>query len=121
MRSQPEELQELSLDSGVVECDASGYLTDPLNWSREFAEHVAREQDITLTDEHYAVIEFMRDFNEEHGVMADARFVLKFLAERHQTNKKGALKLMFDLFPYGYVSQACKIAGMKQPRAWSTG
>jgi len=28
---------------------------------------------------------------------------------------------MFRLFPYGYVKQACKIAGMKRPRAWSTG
>jgi tRNA 2-thiouridine synthesizing protein E len=28
---------------------------------------------------------------------------------------------MFELFPYGYVKQACKIAGMKKPRAWSTG
>jgi len=24
-------------------------------------------------------------------------------------------------FAYGYVKQACKIAGMKRPRAWSTG
>jgi len=29
--------------------------------------------------------------------------------------------LVFELFPYGYVKQACKIAGMKKPRAWSTG
>lgn len=28
---------------------------------------------------------------------------------------------LFELFPYGYVAQACKIAGMKRPRAWSTG
>jgi tRNA 2-thiouridine synthesizing protein E len=30
-------------------------------------------------------------------------------------------KRLFDLFPYGYVGQACKIAGMKRPRGWSTG
>ncbi|MGC2048350.1 MAG: sulfite reductase subunit gamma, partial [Gallionella sp.] len=23
--------------------------------------------------------------------------------------------------PYGYVKQACRIAGMKRPRGWSTG
>jgi sulfur relay (sulfurtransferase) DsrC/TusE family protein len=28
---------------------------------------------------------------------------------------------LFELFPYGYVKQACKVAGMKRPRAWSTG
>ncbi len=30
-------------------------------------------------------------------------------------------KRLFDLFPYGYVGQACKIAGIKRPRGWSTG
>ena len=28
---------------------------------------------------------------------------------------------LVELFPYGYVKQTCKIAGMKRPRAWSTG
>jgi sulfur relay (sulfurtransferase) DsrC/TusE family protein len=27
----------------------------------------------------------------------------------------------FELFPYGYPGQACKIAGMRRPRVWSTG
>jgi len=34
---------------------------------------------------------------------------------------KDAQKKLFELFPYGYVKQACKIAGMRRPRAWSTG
>jgi tRNA 2-thiouridine synthesizing protein E len=29
--------------------------------------------------------------------------------------------MLFELYPYGYVKQACKIAGMRRPRAWSTG
>lgn len=28
---------------------------------------------------------------------------------------------LFELFSYGYLGQACKIAGMRRPRAWSTG
>ncbi|MCA8868816.1 MAG: TusE/DsrC/DsvC family sulfur relay protein [Rhodobacteraceae bacterium] len=121
MRTRPDKLQELSLPGGKVERDEGGYLTDPNNWSMEFAEHVAAEESITLTPDHYEVIDFMRRYNDEHGVMADARFVLKFLAERYKTDKPGSRKEMFRLFPYGYVRQACKIAGMKQPRAWSTG
>jgi tRNA 2-thiouridine synthesizing protein E len=34
---------------------------------------------------------------------------------------KAARNDLFVLFPYGYVKQACKIAGMRKPRAWSTG
>jgi len=36
-------------------------------------------------------------------------------------DKKAAKGRLFQLFPYGYVKQACKIAGMMRPRAWSTG
>ena len=121
MRAHPDPLTQISLPSGDVTVDGHGYLTDPDDWTPDFAAYVGQIEGIALTPEHEAVIAFMRDYLSEHGVMADARFVLKFLADRHGTDKGGAKKHLFDLFPYGYVKQACKIAGMKQPRAWSTG
>jgi tRNA 2-thiouridine synthesizing protein E len=45
---------------------------------------------------------------------------MKHLAEVKGAGKAGRNDL-FLLFPYGYVKQACKIAGMRRPRAWSTG
>ena len=101
--------------------DGHGYLTNPANWTLEFANHTAADEGLNLTPLHHEVIAFMRDFNDQHGVAADARFVLKFLSDRDGLTKTGAKKALFTLFPYGYVKQACKIAGMKQPRAWSTG
>ncbi len=65
--------------------DAEGYLIDPNDWSATLAIKSARLENIQLTDDHWDVIHFMREF------------------------------------PYGYVKQACRIAGMKRPRAWSTG
>jgi len=46
---------------------------------------------------------------------------MKFMAEDLGTDKKQAKQFLFKLFPYGYVKQACKIAGMQRPRGWSTG
>ena len=46
---------------------------------------------------------------------------MAYLASEYQCDKKQAKNKSFELFPYGYVKQACKIAGMKRPRAWSTG
>ncbi len=77
-----------------------------------------QDENIQLNDDHWDVLRFMRDFYEEHQVAADARFVIKHLAERMG---REAQKQLFVLFPYGYVKQACKIAGMRRPRAWSTG
>ena len=51
----------------------------------------------------------------------DVRHVVSYLAKQWNTDKKSAKEHLFKLFPYGYVQQACKVAGMQKPRAWSTG
>lgn len=97
-----------------------GYLNDPAEWSDDVARMLAADEDIDLTDEHWRVLRFMRDYHAEHGIAADARFVIRFIAEE-LGYKDLARTRLFELFPYGYVKQACKIAGMQRPRAWSTG
>lgn len=107
-----------SLNTLMPERDAEGYLVEPADWNEEIAKTLAAEESIQMNDDHWDVIRFMRSYHEEHQLAADARFVIKHLAERMG---KDAQKKLFELFPYGYVKQACKIAGMKRPRAWSTG
>lgn len=98
--------------------DAEGYLVEPQDWNEALAKDFAQQEKIELNDDHWDVIHFMRSYYEEHQVIPDARFVIKHLAERLGNASRNRL---FELFPYGYVKQACKIAGMKRPRAWSTG
>jgi len=121
MRTRPDVITTIRLPSGSVEVDEYGYLTDPVLWTPDFAHHMAAREGITLTPGHFEIIDFMRTWNDEHGIMPDVRFVLGYISNRDGVTKSGAKDLLFDLFPYGYVKQACKIAGMKQPRAWSTG
>ena len=97
--------------------DFEGYLIDPLQWSEQVAVELARREGIVLTDAHWEVIRFVREFHEQRHVAPDARFVLKHLAETRGADRNE----LFRLFPYGYVKQTCKIAGMRKPRAWSTG
>ena len=98
--------------------DAEGYLIEPLQWTEEVARVLAERQKIELTDEHWDVIRFMRRYYEENQVAPDARFVIRHIVERLGPDARNRL---FELFPYGYPGQACRIAGMKRPRAWSTG
>jgi len=100
--------------------DEEGYLVDPAEWSEEIAEALARKERIALTDAHWTVIRFMRGYYEEHHIAPDARHVMKHLAE-YRGPAHADRNDLFRLFPYGYVKQACKIAGMRRPRAWSTG
>lgn len=98
--------------------DADGFLVDPRQWTETVAIALARREGIELTPDHWDVIRFMRAWWEEHQVAADARFVIRHLQARLGPDSRNRL---FELFPYGYPGQACKIAGMKRPRAWSTG
>jgi tRNA 2-thiouridine synthesizing protein E len=104
----------------VPQTDDEGYLVDPADWSDAFADAAARAEGIVLSDLHRRVLQFMRAFHDEHQVAPDARFVIRYLAADEGFGT-AARQRLFELFPYGYVKQACKIAGMRRPRAWSTG
>ncbi|MBT9589518.1 MAG: TusE/DsrC/DsvC family sulfur relay protein [Thiobacillus sp.] len=106
------------MSTDMPERDAEGYLVEPGDWNEEVAQALAAEENLTLNDDHWDAIRFMREFYEENQIAADARFVIKHLSLRMG---KEAHKKLFELFPYGYVKQACKISGMRRPRAWSTG
>jgi tRNA 2-thiouridine synthesizing protein E len=100
--------------------DEEGYLVEPADWNERVAEDLARRERIALTDAHWVVIRFMRRYYDEHHIAPDARHVMKHLAE-YRGPEHADRNDLFRLFPYGYVKQACKIAGMRRPRAWSTG
>lgn len=98
--------------------DPEGYLVEPSDWNEEVGERLADELDILLSEDHWDVIHFMRQYYDEHRIAADARFAIKHLDVRYPGKGR---KRLFELFPFGYAGQACKVAGMKRPRAWSTG
>ena len=83
----------------VFETDAEGYLVDPSEWTESIARELARREGITLTDDHWRVIRFMRDYYASHQIAADARFAIKHLAETH-----GAL--LYPFFLDGVVTHA---------------
>ncbi len=104
-----------------VSRDSEGYLINPEDWDEEIANELAKEESIELNDNCWLVLNMMRDYYNKHKIAPDVRHVIKFLATEDGCDKKTAKNIIFNLFPYGYVKQACKIAGMKRPRAWSTG
>jgi TusE/DsrC/DsvC family sulfur relay protein len=101
--------------------DAEGYLVDPETWDESQARTLAAQEGIELDSAYWPVLHFMREYWSEHRVAPDVRHVVDFLAREQGFEKKDAKQHLFQLFPYGYVKQACKIAGMQRPRAWSTG
>lgn len=104
-----------------VDRDTDGYLVNPDNWTDDIAIELAKEENIDLNESHWQILHFIRTYYGEHKVVPDIRHVDAYLATENKLDKKEAKKIIFTLFPYGYVKQACKISGMRKPRAWSTG
>ncbi|MCB1151506.1 TusE/DsrC/DsvC family sulfur relay protein [bacterium] len=99
-----------------VAINEEGYLIEPEHWTEDLARELAREEGIRLSDRHWEVIRFMRAWYAETGVTPSPRDIGVFLKRNRWPRKE-----ITELFPYGYVQQACRIAGMKRPRSWSTG
>ena len=97
-----------------MEVDNEGYFIDPSQWNELLAEEFAEAENITLTEQHWAVIRFVREQYELNQVVPEARHVLGMLKETFG-EKKATRKALYALFPYGYGQQACKIAGMRKP------
>jgi len=109
------------LSYATLERDAESYLVNPDDWSHDLAAELAAEENIGLTEAYWPIFEFIRGYWDEHKIIPDVRHVVSHMVEVQGIDKKAAKQQMFHLFPYGYVKQACKIAGMQRPRGWSTG
>jgi TusE/DsrC/DsvC family sulfur relay protein len=101
--------------------DVEGYMVNPDDWNEALAHELAEEEGLELNHDYWPILRFMRAYWQEHKVAPDVRHVMKYLGEELAVEKKTAKQHLFKLFPYGYVKQACKIAGMQRPRVWSTG
>jgi len=98
----------------TVEADEEGYITDISQWSRELAAEIAKEEKIEMSDDHWEVVNFLRDYYEEYQI-APAIRVLTKAVKNSMGPEKGNSQYLYELFPYGPAKQACKIAGLPKP------
>ena len=90
------------------EVDAEGYLVEPQEWNETIAKVLAEQENIVLNDDHWDVLNFMREYYAEHQITVDVRHVIKHLAIKHGPESRN---MVFELFPYGYVSPYSRHAG----------
>jgi tRNA 2-thiouridine synthesizing protein E len=98
----------------TVETDEEGYIQDISLWSPELAEALAKDENIELTDDHWEVVNFLRNYYEEYQIAPAVRVLIKAI-KKSLGPDKGNSKYLYELFPYGPAKQACKIAGLPKP------
>ena len=77
----------------------NGFLESLDDWDRAVAEVIATAEEITLTQDHWNVIEYLRDAYVNHnGEQPNNRAILKAMQEKWP-GRKVDNKTLFDLFP----------------------
>jgi TusE/DsrC/DsvC family sulfur relay protein len=90
--------------------DKDGHLANPSDWSESIAREIAQAEGIgELTDQHWAVIKFMRGVYQQEGAPPSIRRI---------TRESGVdTKTLYELFPNGPAKKAAKVAGLPKPNS----
>ncbi|PXF62565.1 TusE/DsrC/DsvC family sulfur relay protein [Kangiella spongicola] len=104
----------MSVDLTTLPRDKEGYLTDSSVWNEAVATAIAEEEGIELNEDHWQVVQYVRQFYVEFNTSPSIRPLVKYLANQWSTEKGNSIYLHI-LFPEGPAKQATKIAGLPKP------
>ncbi|MGC8608838.1 MAG: TusE/DsrC/DsvC family sulfur relay protein [Thermoplasmata archaeon] len=91
-----------------VSVDEDGFLINPDDWSEDFAEAICKDEGIEkLTEEHWKVIHYLRNYFITYNTCPPIRMVVKDTGFQ--------LKKIYELFPTGPAKGACRMAGAPKP------
>ncbi len=104
----------IEVNGKSYETDEEGYLANLSDWSQDLAEAMAKEDGCDLSENHWEVVNFLREYYEEYQIAPAVRVLTKAIGKR-LGKEKGNSKYLYELFPYGPAKQACKYAGLPKP------
>lgn len=97
-----------------IPTDKEGYLKHLNDWSEDIAECLAKEENITLTADHWELIELVRTFYNLYELSPAMRPLVKFTASKLGKEKGNSIYLL-SLFPGSPAKLLSKIAGLPRP------
>jgi tRNA 2-thiouridine synthesizing protein E len=107
-------LMVLNADGKILEIDPEGFLLDWRQWDEIAAAALAAANGIGLTDAHWEIVRFMRDYYQQYRHLPNARMFTKAIRNTFG-GEKGNSHYLHRLFPEGPLKYACKLAGLPKP------
>jgi tRNA 2-thiouridine synthesizing protein E len=102
----------LRVNEHEVEIDSEGYLVNLSDWSEAFVRAQAEQEGLVLTDEHWEVIRYLRDFYEQHEVQANVLEIIKHF-RKTWGSERGNNRYLHSIFPHGGPQkQGNRLAGL---------
>ena len=100
--------QTFSWDGHEVEVDEEGFIQRSELWNEQLAAALAQTDGVSqLTDDHWKVIGYIRQYYQEFKTAPMTRQLCK------ETGY--SLREIYQLFPSGPAKGACKVAGLPKP------
>jgi tRNA 2-thiouridine synthesizing protein E len=95
-----------------IEIDSEGYLRRLSDWSEDFARALAQREGLALTEAHWELIRFLRQYYAEHGVQAQVRVMIRHFTEAWGP-QRGSNHHLHEMFPRGGPQkQGNRLAGL---------
>jgi tRNA 2-thiouridine synthesizing protein E len=104
----------LDVNGKQLELDEDGFLVDMGEWNEDVAVALAKTEEVEMTDNHWEVVNFLREYYDEYKIAPMIRILTKALGKKLGKDK-GNTKYLYELYPAGPAKQACKIAGLPKP------
>lgn len=104
----------VELEGKTYETDEEGYLVNLGEWDEIIAAYLATEEKVDMTESHWEVVNFLREYYNDYQIAPAIRVLTKAIGKKLGA-EKGNSKYLYELFPYGPAKQACKIAGLPKP------
>ena len=95
-----------------VKTCSEGYIVNRDEWCEEFVKAQALVEELELTEEHWAVVKFLRAYYEKHGVQSEVRKMVKYF-KKEWGDEKGNSSYLHRIFPRGGPQkQGNRLAGL---------
>ena len=103
-----------SINHKPIELDKEGFLKNLEDWNEEVAVVLSNNESITLNNEHWEIINLLRQFYQEYELSPAMRPFVKYLGQHLGKGKANSIYLL-KLFPGSPAKIAAKIAGLPKP------
>jgi tRNA 2-thiouridine synthesizing protein E len=98
----------------LIPLDEDGHLLNAEDWSEELAVQFALQDGMELTDDHWRVIRFVREYHLRFKSFPMPRLLVKGL-NRAPGREQFTIKALYALFPDTPMRRSCRYAGIPQP------
>lgn len=98
----------MKVDDRVIDFDNDGFMREPDLWDDRVAAAIALEEGIEeLSEKHWAVVNFIRTYWQEHDLAPPVRLLCREAGV--------SVREIYKLFTSGPARGACRVAGLPKP------